>query len=67
MRVCGDFRKFNEAQLGHDRFPIPNIREALESFLGKKIFGEMDLWEAYHQFMIDPECRELFYIYVERY
>jgi hypothetical protein len=40
-----------------DGFPIPYIREALESFAGNSIFSELDLQEAYLQFLLHPDSR----------
>ena len=58
FRVCIDPRLFNFWLDTDDKFEIPHIRRALEKFAGKTIFGELDLEEAFLQFMIEPESRK---------
>ena len=57
VRVCLDVRALNAATLQCDKFQIPKIRDALESFGRNTIFGEFDLQEAYLQFRLDDESR----------
>jgi hypothetical protein len=57
IRVCLDVRKLNKALIVNDKFPIPNIRKALESFAGNLVFGEFDLAEAFLQFELHPYSR----------
>ena len=59
IRVCLDVRALNTALTNDDKFPIPYIRTALESFAGSSIFGELDLAEAYLQFRLHPESQPL--------
>lgn len=57
VRPCLDVRLLNKALIVGDGFPIPHIREALESFAGNSIFSELDLQEAYLQFPLHPDSR----------
>jgi hypothetical protein len=57
IRVCLDVRRLNSALIVNDKFPIPNIRIALESFAGNLVFGEFDLAEAFLQFLLHPDSR----------
>jgi hypothetical protein len=59
IRVCLDVRALNNALVNNDKFPIPYIRTALESFAGNSIFGELDLAEAYLQFRLHPDSQPL--------
>ena len=52
-----DVRLLNKALVVDDKFQIPHIREALESFAGNVIFSEFDLQEAYLQFPLNPDSR----------
>ena len=58
VRVCEDVRLVNENQVENDRFEIPNIPSLLHSLAGGKLFGEFDLKEAYHQFLVHPNSRK---------
>ena len=58
IRVCLDTRVLNSMLLDSDRFPIPNIRDALDVFSGNKIFGEFDLSEAFLQFRLHPDSQQ---------
>jgi len=57
IRVCLDTRPVNNVVVSNDRFQIPHIRHALESFTGCTIFGEFDLSEAYLQYEVHTESR----------
>ena len=57
-RVCLDVRGLNSALISGDKFQIPKIRDALETFAHNTIFGEFDLSEAYLQFELDEESRQ---------
>ena len=59
IRICLDTRKLNDALIVNDYFPIPSIRTALDTFAGCRIFGEVDLAEAYLQFKMDEDSRPL--------
>lgn len=58
IRVCLDTRALNNALVMGDKFEIPNIKDVLESFAGNKIFGEVDLSEAYLQFALHPDSKK---------
>ena len=58
IRVCLDTRVLNSMLLDNDRFPIPNIRDALDVFSGNKIFGEFDLSEAFLQFPLHADSQQ---------
>ena len=49
-RVCLDVRKLNSYLLEDDKFEIPRIPDMLATLAGGKIFGEIDLSDAYGQF-----------------
>ena len=53
-RVCIDVRKLNEI-LEDDKFPLPRIRNILESLAGNLIFTVIDLKEGFHQFPVREE------------
>ena len=59
IRVCLDVRRLNKALIVGDKFPIPHIRNVLESFAGNSVFGEFDLSEAYLQFQLHPDSQPL--------
>lgn len=59
IRVCLDVRALNKALITGDKFPIPYIRDVLESFAGNSVFGEFDLSEAYLQFTLHPDSQPL--------
>ncbi|MBS4066640.1 MAG: DDE-type integrase/transposase/recombinase [Chitinophagaceae bacterium] len=59
IRVCLDVRALNKALINGDKFPIPYIRDVLESFAGNSVFGEFDLSEAYLQFRLHPDSQPL--------
>ncbi len=58
-RVCMDPRPVNSGLDCDDQFEIPQIRRQLEKFAGAKIFGELDLEEAFLQFPVDEASRHL--------
>ena len=39
-------------------YPVPLLREMLSRLVGKKIFSELDLVDAYHQIALDEESME---------
>jgi hypothetical protein len=59
IRVCLDLRAVNEALLDGDKFQLPYIPHAMERFAGCRIFGELDLSDAYLQIMLDKESQPL--------
>ena len=58
IRVCIDPRMYNTYQDLRDKFVMPKINDLLARFGGKPIYGQMDLSEAYLQFMIHPDDRK---------
>ncbi len=58
-RICIDPRILNSWLKTDDKFDIPLIRKALEKFSKKRIFGELDLTEAFLQFPLDEESYKL--------
>ena len=58
IRPVLDVRALNKALLNNDTFQLPKIRDELESFGRCRIFGSIDLKEAYLQFMVDKESRK---------
>ena len=58
-RVCIDPRLINTHLRCDDQFEIPQIRRQLEKFAESRIFGELDLEEAFLQFRVSPESRHL--------
>ena len=57
-RVCLDVRKLNSYLLEDDKFEIPRIPDMLATLAGGKIFGEIDLSDAYGQFRVSPESQQ---------
>ena len=51
LRVCLDPRHIN-SKLSDDRYPIPILRDLLDSVAGATIFSSLDLKQSYHQFPI---------------
>jgi hypothetical protein len=59
VRICGDFRKLNQAIL-EDKYPLPSTEALLASLgSGNKYFAKIDLQSAYHQISIDVKSQEL--------
>ena len=57
IRLCVDYRKLNLVTVS-DRFPMPNLLDAIYSLHGKRYFTSLDLVRGYYQMTIDPESRE---------
>ena len=57
IRLCVDYRKLNLVTIS-DRFPMPNLLDAVYSLHGKRFFTSLDLVRGYYQMNIDPESRE---------
>ena len=45
-RFCADFRALNDATLS-EVFPLPSVRECLDSLHGSKLFSTLDLYSGY--------------------
>ena len=57
IRLCMDFRAPNSVT-EDPTYPVPLLREMLSRLVGKKIFSELDLVDAYHQIALDEESME---------
>ena len=55
-RVCADFRALNDATLS-EVFPLPSVRECLDSLHRSKLFSTLDLYSGYWQIPIAKEHR----------
>ena len=55
-RFCADFRALNDATLA-EVFPLPSVRECLDSLHGSKLFTTLDLYSGYWQIPIAKEHR----------
>ena len=55
-RFCADFRALNDATLS-EVFPLPSVRECLDSLHGSKLFSTLDLYSGYWQIPIAKEHR----------
>ncbi len=60
-RFCLDFIRLNEATIGTENWPIPNIPQMIQRIGTKKpkVFGVMDLTSGYHQAPLSPTARLL--------
>ena len=56
LRLCMDYRMLN-AQTIPDRFPMPNLADAVYSLHGVKYFTTLDLVRGYYQLPVEPESR----------
>lgn len=52
VRLCADYKKVNEYMLCPNH-PIPVVREELVRLAGYKVFADIDLTNAFHQFRLD--------------
>jgi hypothetical protein len=59
IRVCIDPRLLNEHMDSDDHFELPHVGELLNHFAGKKLFGEIDLFEAFLQFEVKTHANTL--------
>jgi hypothetical protein len=58
IRVCIDPRLLNKYMKTNDHFELPKVGDLLNHFSGKKLFGEIDLFEAFLQFPVDEKSRK---------
>ena len=58
VRTCLDTRKVNLKLIEDDKFEIPRIPDMLATLAGGKIFGEIDLSDAYGQFRLTEESQQ---------
>ena len=57
IRLCMDFWALNSVTKD-PTYLVPLLREMLSRLVGKKIFSELDLVDAYHQIVLDEESME---------
>ena len=57
IRLCVDYRKLNKVTI-QDRFPMPNLSDAVYSLHGVKYFTSLDLVKGYYQLKMAPEDKE---------
>ena len=53
-RVCGDYRRLNNATLD-DRYPVRSLRDFTAELHGKTIFSKIDLLKGFHQIPVAEE------------
>ena len=58
IRLCVDLRNPNKAVV-QDAHPIPRIEEMIHGLRGSRMFSRLDLSEAYLQFPLHEESRDL--------
>ncbi|CAN0456896.1 unnamed protein product [Pylaiella littoralis] len=60
-RFCLDYVRLNEATVGVESWPIPNISQMIQRIGSKKprVFGVMDMTSGYHQAPLSAESRAL--------
>lgn len=56
-RLVVDYRKLNNV-IEHDKFPLPNITEVIDSLSGSIYFSQLDLSSAYYQVSLHPDSRK---------
>ena len=57
IRLCIDYRKLNRVTKP-DRFPMPNLSDAVFGLHGARYFTSLDLVRGYYQMPLDDESRE---------
>ena len=57
IRLCLDYRKLN-CVTKPDRFPLPNLNDAVFGLQGMRYFTTMDLIRGYYQLPLDESSRE---------
>lgn len=56
-RLCLDARRLNQITK-RDEYPFPNMVNILERLEKSKYFSIIDLKDAYHQVILEPDCRD---------
>ena len=57
LRLCIDYRKLNAVTVP-DKFPLPNLNDAVFGLHGMKYFTSLDMVRGYYQFSLDESSRE---------
>ena len=57
IRLCVDYRKLNEVTRP-DKFPLPNLSDAVFGLYGVKYFTTFDMIKGYYQVPLDEESRQ---------
>ena len=56
-RYCVDYRRMNSVTI-EDAFPVPDVKDALDSLRGAKYFATIDLLSGYWQLGMTQRARE---------
>jgi len=56
-RYCADYRRMNSVTI-KDAFPVPDVKDALDSLRGAKYFATIDLLSGYWQLGITQRAKE---------
>lgn len=59
LRVCADYKITVNPHLENVNFPLPKVEEILAALEGGQSFTKLDLKEAYFQFELDDETKEI--------
>ena len=57
VRVCIDVRKLNQYLVNDDKFQLPHIPHMLSQLAGNRMFGEVDIGDAYLQMKLDVDSQ----------
>ena len=57
LRLCIDYRRLNAVTVP-DKFPLPNLSDAVFGLHGMRYFTSLDLVRGYYQFSLDEASRE---------
>ena len=53
--ICIDYRRVNAVTI-KDAFPVPDVKDALDSLRGAKYFATIDLLSGYWQLGMSDRC-----------
>uniref|UniRef100_A0A0N5C173 RNA-directed DNA polymerase n=1 Tax=Strongyloides papillosus TaxID=174720 RepID=A0A0N5C173_STREA len=59
VRICGDYSRTVNPQLDIEQFPIPSLYESLDNISNCKVYGKIDLKNAFNQLHMDKESSEI--------
>lgn len=59
VRLCGDYRITANKAITLDYYPIPKIQDIFERLSGGTIFSKLDMAQAYAQFLLEEESKEI--------